>query len=209
MNVLALYGSPRKEGSTARIIARIIEGMNDNRKETVNHRSVYLNEVNIRGCQGCLACVKKGVCPIKDDMHSLYEELQKAEVIILGSPVYFNDVSAQTKLFIDRNKAFFELIKKDDPRYQGYPFLSRISPGKLGITAVTCALPKDTMLNIAVSTIEGYFRIMGIKNAGTISCCGLRSPEDLHGKSVLADAFEMGRKIGVQSGTATAVGNKN
>ncbi len=61
---------------------------------------------NIAGCDGCHACMSSGRCKIKDDMQELYDKMEAADAIILGSPVYFHGVTAQAKTIMDRTFCF-------------------------------------------------------------------------------------------------------
>lgn len=76
---------------------------------------IYLQEKKIRYCLGCGTCLSEGECLLKDEMIELREELRKANALILASPVYFFNVSAQMKCFIDRMVAFGHR-----PRLKGY-----------------------------------------------------------------------------------------
>jgi multimeric flavodoxin WrbA len=68
---------------------------------------ILLREMDIEGCDGCLTCEaggeqRKGICRIQDDMQGLYPKLLEADVLILGTPVYFEMLSGQLKTFMDR-----------------------------------------------------------------------------------------------------------
>jgi len=64
---------------------------------------IKLVEYNIKPCMACWVCQKDGECPIKDDMtEKLIPMLLKSDAIVIGSPVFFNNISAQLKVFIDR-----------------------------------------------------------------------------------------------------------
>lgn len=75
-------------------------------KERFETELVYLQEKKINYCLGCGTCLRDWDCAIKDDMKELREKIKKAEVLILASPVYFLNVSAQMKCFIDRMLSF-------------------------------------------------------------------------------------------------------
>ncbi|ENY8691856.1 TPA: flavodoxin family protein [Clostridioides difficile] len=115
VKVLAFMGSPRKKGNVDTILDEIIKGVNDNNVEV---KKYYLNDMNIKGCQGCLYCRKVPTCAFKDDMIDIYEDIKSAEYIIIGSPVYICQVSAQTKLLLDRLYPLTEINKsKHTPRF--------------------------------------------------------------------------------------------
>jgi multimeric flavodoxin WrbA len=110
--VVAFIGSPRKRGNTSDVVNQVLKGAADQGAET---KVYYLNDMNIRGCQSCLYCRKNEGCPTKDDMEEVYEELKTADAVVIGSPIYIHQVSAQTKLLLDR---LYPLTDSDHkPRY--------------------------------------------------------------------------------------------
>lgn len=100
MKVLGFNGSPRKNANTSTLVAAVLKGAAAKGAET---RQINLNELNMKGCQGCSACKKHpGKCVQKDDLSPLLEELKEVDAIVLGSPIYWFRVSAQLKTLIDR-----------------------------------------------------------------------------------------------------------
>jgi multimeric flavodoxin WrbA len=109
MKVLGLNASPRKGANTATLMAAVLKGAASKGAET---RLVNLNELNIKGCQGCEACKKDlGKCFQKDDLSPLLKEMAACDAVVLGTPIYYYHVSAQFKALIDRLYCFvnFEL----------------------------------------------------------------------------------------------------
>ena len=103
MKILSVLGSPRKDGNTAKILEKYIEGIKA-RNDEFDITIVYPSEEDIKPCMGCNAC-KGGspkACVIDDDMKKYYDELNSADVIILATPVYWFNMSSQLKIFIDR-----------------------------------------------------------------------------------------------------------
>jgi len=101
MYVLGISGSPRKDGNTSLIVKKALEG--------AGCESKYLSvaELKINPCDGCQKCKELGMCRIRDDMQQIYDEIQKADVIILGSPNYFGNVSSHLKNVMDRTLPFY------------------------------------------------------------------------------------------------------
>ena len=95
MNVLCISGSPRDGSNTDVLLSRIAAG--------TGGELIKLTDYDVRPCTSCWACVKNDTCCIDDDMSRLIiPRLRGADAIALGTPVYFNNVSAQLKAFIDR-----------------------------------------------------------------------------------------------------------
>jgi len=78
---------------------------------------ILLRKLNIRNCNGCLACEaggtdRKGTCKIRDDMQDIYPKLLEADIIILGTPVYFDMLSGMLKNFMDRTCAIWPKLER-------------------------------------------------------------------------------------------------
>ena len=101
-NVLAIQGSPRKNGSTNKIL-NVFEDhiQKDGRFLYKKH---HLQDLDISPCIACNSC-RKGdgrYCVHKDDMEGIYLSILEAEILILATPVYFAGMSSQMKIFLDR-----------------------------------------------------------------------------------------------------------
>ena len=102
MKVVAFNGSPRKDGNSAILIKHVF---NELEKEGIETELVQLSEKPLHGCIACDKCgVKKDQrCAVTDDAANEYiEKMIGADGIILGSPVYFQDVTPEMKALIDR-----------------------------------------------------------------------------------------------------------
>ncbi|MFH1954423.1 MAG: flavodoxin family protein, partial [Pseudomonadota bacterium] len=102
MKILALSCSPRKQGNTAIMLEEALKGAEHEGSE-IELFSVSGKE--IKPCDGCWSCVRKGVCHINDDMQTLYDKLIEADGIIFGTPIYFYSMAAQAKTILDRTLA--------------------------------------------------------------------------------------------------------
>ena len=101
MNILLLNGSPRAAGNTAALLGEIQRGIQEKGEHSV--RCVDVTRLNIKPCIACNYCQKReGTCVHRDDCPALLEQFREADCIIFGSPVYWWNISAQLKLFIDR-----------------------------------------------------------------------------------------------------------
>ena len=103
MQILGIACSPRKGGNTEILVREALEGASERGAET---ELVIVADKNITFCDGCGSCGKSGICKIKDDMQPIYEQLESADGVIFGTPVYFLGMSAQAKAVIDRTYAF-------------------------------------------------------------------------------------------------------
>jgi multimeric flavodoxin WrbA len=108
MKVLGIVCSAREGGNTEILVK---EALASAREAGAQTELVSVIGKNIVPCDGCYGCRKTGVCHIKDDMQSIYRQLETADAIIFGSPVYFCSVTAQAKTIMDRTFVFFQGMK--------------------------------------------------------------------------------------------------
>lgn len=102
MRVVAFNGSPRTQGNTAAIIKLVFSELE---KQGIETELVQVGGILKQGCTGCNYCHKNksASCVITNDpLNEWIEKIVAADGIILGSPVYFNDVTSEMKAFIDR-----------------------------------------------------------------------------------------------------------
>lgn len=101
MKVLAINGSPRKNGNTKLLIERVFQPLHEAGIETEFYQ---LGGKQVHGCTACGKCreIKNGRCHIKNDaINECIEKMVEADGILLGSPVYFADVNTEMKALID------------------------------------------------------------------------------------------------------------
>ncbi|HBX42913.1 MAG TPA: flavodoxin family protein [Deltaproteobacteria bacterium] len=102
MKVVAFNGSPRESGNTAMLINAVLDEV---RKEGMETELVQLGGRKIRGCTACMQCFENQDrhCSITTDiLNDLVDRMIEADGIIIGSPTYFANVSAEVKALIDR-----------------------------------------------------------------------------------------------------------
>lgn len=110
MKFYLINGSNRKKYNTAKLLDAVAEGITDeldNRNETAKVEIIDLYTLDYKGCKSCLHCKKLegkyyGMCPIKDDLNQLLPKLWNSDAIVLGSPIYFRNVTGQMKSFLER-----------------------------------------------------------------------------------------------------------
>ena len=102
MKVIAFNGSPRKDGNTATLINHVLAEL---QKAGIDGELFQLAGKKIRGCVACYKCFenKDQRCAVNDDvLNACIEKMIEADGIILGSPTYFANVSAEIAALIDR-----------------------------------------------------------------------------------------------------------
>ncbi|WP_306423190.1 flavodoxin family protein [Desulforhabdus sp. TSK] len=111
---MAINGSPRKEWNTAAMLEHALEGAASKGAET---RLFHLYDLDYKGCISCFACKKKGGkslgrCATRDGLTPLLEEIRGADALILGSPIYFGEVSGEMRSFLER--LLFPYLRYED-----------------------------------------------------------------------------------------------
>jgi multimeric flavodoxin WrbA len=102
MHALAISGSPRKNGNTETLLQRCLDGL---ARRGIEGELVSLRDKTIKGCRGCAICGGKRdkQCNTKDDdFHPIFERMQKADIIVVGSPVYFGSATPEMMALLDR-----------------------------------------------------------------------------------------------------------
>jgi multimeric flavodoxin WrbA len=102
MKAVAVNGSPRKGGNTEILLRKVLEPLSSAGWDT---EFIQLGGKKIRGCTACYRCfsTKDALCSVKVDVfNECFEKMLAAQAIILGTPTYFTDVSAEMKGLLDR-----------------------------------------------------------------------------------------------------------
>ncbi len=97
--VVAIYGSPRREGNTALLLREAVRGA---REEGAEVEEVVLRDLKMSPCLEIYGCKNSGRCAIQDDFQKVYESLLTSQAVMLASPIFFYAVSAHTKVLMDR-----------------------------------------------------------------------------------------------------------
>ena len=167
MQVVAFIGSPRKKGNTHMLVERVLQGAADSGAET---KTIFLNDLKIRECQACMKCKNSSLrCVLNDDMRQLYPIIESADVIVLGSPIYFGYVSGLMKIFIDRWYA-----------YSGVPDEKKLAKGKKILLVIPFGrLDKDLFTSVARQIGQAFkyvfaakvtsLMVPGVRESGEVS----------------------------------------
>ena len=113
MKILALQASPRKKGNTNRILDEMIKGATDNGHEVEKY---FLDKLNINPCSGCEICASGKDCRFDDDGSEIINKLAEGAGVILASPIYFGQMTAQAKTIVDR---FYSIFNNPDKKFSG------------------------------------------------------------------------------------------
>ena len=107
MHILAINGSPRRKGNTKALLEEALAGAAEAAGPDTETRLVRLYDLQYTGCRSCFHCKKLGSdlyghCVIKDDLKPILQEASQADVLLLGSPIYFGYVGGMMHSFLER-----------------------------------------------------------------------------------------------------------
>ena len=168
MKAVILFGSPRKSGNTRQLVDAFTGAMKKGRDEV---KLLYLNDMKIRPCQGCLSCAETGACRIKDDMRDVCTSIMESDVVVYATPIYWWAPSAQLKLAMDRSIVFLDGEMN-----------SRVK-GKKSVSLVTCA---DSDKETCAPTLEIFkrsFEGLGMEYSGHVEAVGCEEKGTVSKKS--------------------------
>ena len=175
MNILVISGSPRKGGNTEIMVQAFAQGAG----ESGHH--VVVKEMSGLKVAPCLACeycfTHDGVCVQKDDMAGILEEVDRADMLVFASPIYWFGMSAQVKAVIDR---LYARAKKGFRATKTALLLDSGSPGVFG---GAIAQYKDT---------NAYLKW---KEMGIVTISGMKAKGDMKNSPALEQARELGRNL--------------
>lgn len=112
--VVAIVGSFRKKGNTDLLVDAALAGAQVRGAEV---EKIYVDDLQFSSCQGCYECKKEGICKINDDVKYVRDQIEAADAVIIGSPIYGNYMTGQLKMLLDRlmgviNKSGFDPVGK-------------------------------------------------------------------------------------------------
>ena len=103
--IIIIDGGPRKTFNTASMLQKIAEGAASVSSE-IEVKTIRLYDMQYRGCMSCMACKLKdrvsNVCKYKDALTPVLEEIAQADGLVMGSPIYFSEVTAQLRMLLER-----------------------------------------------------------------------------------------------------------
>ncbi|MFL0196569.1 flavodoxin family protein [Clostridium sp. WILCCON 0269] len=191
MKVMGFIASPRKEGNTAWIVNEILEGAKEQGAEI---QSWYFSDLDIKPCQSCYGCKQgHGGCIINDDMQKLYDAIEHNDAIVLGSPVYMGQMSAQAKIFTDR------LFARFSPRFSPH-FKEENAAKKKLVLVFNQGNPDSSMFQVYFDYTKSMFQLLEFDVKGVHVVTGMRNGpaherKDLHtvmkdiGSSLVSERF--------------------
>jgi multimeric flavodoxin WrbA len=188
MKIVAVLGSPRKGGCSDTLAEAFLQ---EAQRLGAQIERFRLNNLNYRGCLGCGRCkTDHEECIQTDDLTPVLAAVRECDALLVASPVYFLDVSSQTKGFIDRCYSFCE------PHIVGSPSRSRLSEGKSLVLAVSQGASADCFADLP-QRYNYVFDMIGFTSIHVIRGCGLGFRKDAAARrgDLLEKARETASKV--------------
>ena len=186
--ILAIQGSPRRNGNTARLLKSAIKGAED---AGCHVNEIILRDYTISPCLEIYGCRETGRCVIKDDFQRIYDLLISCDALMLSSPIFFYTVSAHTKILMDRCQSLW--VK----RYwiQKEPF--GLSPrARKGLFIAAGATKGKRLFDGTLLTVKYFFDALDIMLWRSLLYRGLDFEGDIENHpSYLEEAFEAGKEL--------------
>lgn len=187
MKVLCILASPRKKGNSATIARRFLNVAED-RGATIE--TYILNELDYRACQACYACkTMLEHCALKDDLTPVLKALGECDLVVVATPVYFSDICAQAKAFIDRTFSFV------NPDFKNRPDPTRFVPGKKMLWIITQE-DSDEHHNDIFQRYGALFKAYAGFDTHVIRAANVEAPGDvMNRQEIMATAQEMAQML--------------
>lgn len=165
MKTIILNGSPRKNWNTAMMLKEAQKGA-----ESVGAETEYINlfDLNYTGCCSCLACKRKNAerckCYWPDDLSPLIDRIYAADALIIGSPIYFGDMTSQVYGLLER--LAFPALSYDD--YSNY-FKGKVNTGIILTMNAPEAIFNQAYQNKAKEIMQRFWILNG--TVDLYACC--------------------------------------
>ena len=175
MRIVVLNGSPRANGNTEMLSGEFIKGAIEAGHET---ELINLRGKKVAGCLGCKYCHDHdGECVQKDDMKSILETLNQADMVVFASPIYWFDITAQLKAVIDRMYANGRI---------GFHFTK---------TALILDSGADHVYDAAIAQYKAMTGYLEWQNIGIITAPNLADKGAVKGTPAMEEAYKLGLSL--------------
>lgn len=154
---IAVIGSPRRGKNTEKLVDIIINVLKEKEITVEKH---YLDVMKMSPCTNCEYCIEGGECYINDEISNILNAIKNSDGIILASPSYNYNVTAQMKVLLDRSFSLND--------YTGSVWSSRISSGKRAIVAGNCKGNSKVSMGYTTAAMQKVLEELEIEVADVI-----------------------------------------
>lgn len=187
MLVVGLQGSPRRRGNTHFLLTALLS---EAERLGAMTRLVEVDRMNVVPCKEYVVCEKRGYCPIEDDVNAeIYPLLREADLVVLGTPVFFYNLTAQLKAVIDRCQVFWARkyrFRLRDPKRKT----------KQGIVLSVAATRGKKLFDAIHLTAKNFFDALDANYADHLTYREIEGPKDMkQHPTVLKDVRKLAEKL--------------
>jgi len=182
MNMLAISGSPRLSGNTNYLVDVALSAAQEAGAST---KKLVLSEMNIKPCLAHDKCRSFKRCFQNDDLCTVLDSYLEADGVILATPVYYWNMSAQMKMFIDRN--YFVSVKGMHPKAK-----------TLGMIVVAESEGVEDTLHTLTRFVDWTFRVP-TANRFIVTGYATKAGDIKKKPDVVENARDMGKKMALLS----------
>jgi len=185
MKILGIMGSPRMGGNTDTLMDEALRGARD---AGAFAEKIVVDELDISPCGEFNGCSMDGNCVIHDNMDDIYESLDEADAVIIGSPIFFYGLPAQLKALVDRCQVFWarKYVLKQEPAKRG----------RKGAFIAVGATKGANLFDGAKLTVKCMFDVMDVDYSDELLVRGVdRKGEIKKHPTAMKDAYELGKKL--------------
>jgi multimeric flavodoxin WrbA len=173
MKIVGIQSSPRgKHSNTLKLLNAALDGAAEAEADI---ESIDIAKMNIKYCTACNSCHETGVCAIKDDYEIVLKKLLDADGIVLSSPNYISNVTAQLKTMFDRSPLVIH---------------EQLFEGKYGLSLTTAGSDE---LDFVLGIMDNFIVHCGGKTIGGVGCSVARGPEAM--EAAIVKSRESGKDL--------------
>jgi multimeric flavodoxin WrbA len=187
MKVLAIYGSPRRNGNTSLLLRELVKAVKERGADTTE---IAICDLTIQPCVADYSCAKTGMCFIKDAMEDIYQHFIEHDCIVIAAPIFFYNVNAQTKTLIDRSQALWA---------RKYILKQPITPDgkkKKGVFISVGATKGSKLFDGTLLTMKYFFDVVEAEFFKSLLYKNIDAAGDiLKHPTALQEAYELGQSL--------------
>lgn len=188
INLVALYGSPRKAGNSAALLKQAVRGA---REVGAAVEEFVLRDLKMSPCLEIYACKQAGECAIKDDFQRVRASLLAAKGVMMASPIFFYTVSAHIKILMDRCQSLW--VKKY--WIDKVPFKHWTATRK-GLFIAVGATHGKKLFDGALLSVKYFYDVLDTELTQVLLYRGLDFEGDVHRfPAYLDEAYRAGRQL--------------
>ena len=170
MLILGLQGSPRKKGNTQFLLENFMQSAE---KRGARTQIIDVTRKDIIACKELVVCEKKGYCPLEDDvLHEIYPLLRQAEIVVLASPIFFYNMTAQLKAVVDRCQTFWA-------RKYRFKLADPAKPMRKGFVLSVAATKGKNLFEGLLLCAKYFFDAIDAQDEGGLTYRGIEGPKDM------------------------------